>query len=188
MPEQEGFRETFESIVVALILAFVFRAFIVEAFVIPTGSMAPTLYGAHGMIICEDCGVEFAYGVKDLADTRKSFPILASSKVDCPNCHHRITNLKVNDERRNAEKGDRILVFKWPFTLGGALLGPDRWDVVVFKDPADGTTNFIKRLVGLPNEVLRIVDGDVYTVPTDKLSAPTLSELNRLATRSMSAV
>ena len=38
-------KETLESIVVAFILAFVFRAFIVEAFIIPTGSMAVTLYG-----------------------------------------------------------------------------------------------------------------------------------------------
>ncbi len=47
----EGVKETIESIVVALILAFVFRAFVIEAFVIPTGSMAPTLYGAHGTIV-----------------------------------------------------------------------------------------------------------------------------------------
>ena len=39
-------KETIESILVAFILAFVFRAFVVEAFVIPTGSMAPTLLGA----------------------------------------------------------------------------------------------------------------------------------------------
>ena len=39
-------RETIESIVVALVLAFLFRTFEAEAFVIPTGSMAPTLMGA----------------------------------------------------------------------------------------------------------------------------------------------
>ena len=38
-------RETIESIIIAFVLAFVFRAFVVEAFVIPTGSMAPTLLG-----------------------------------------------------------------------------------------------------------------------------------------------
>ncbi len=45
--QQTNVKETVESILVAFILAFVFRAFVVEAFVIPTGSMAPTLYGAH---------------------------------------------------------------------------------------------------------------------------------------------
>jgi signal peptidase I len=169
-PEPEGVKETLESIIVALILAFVFRAFIVEAFVIPTGSMAPTLYGAHGTIVCEDCGVEFAYGLKDLADPRKLEPVGANARAVCPNCNHANTNLTTNDERRNREKGDRILVLKWPFDIGGRWLAPARWDVIVFKDPADGVTNFIKRLAGLPNEVLEIVDGDVYTVPVSELS------------------
>ncbi len=170
LPDNEGVKDTLESIVIALILAFVFRAFIVEAFVIPTGSMAPTLYGAHGTIICEDCGVEFAYGLKDLADNRRIEPVRARNRAVCPNCNHGNTNLAVNDEQRNREKGDRILVLKWPFDIGGKWLAPARWDVVVFKDPADGVTNFIKRLIGVPNEVLQIVDGDVYTVPVSELS------------------
>ncbi|UCC31652.1 MAG: hypothetical protein JSU86_05110 [Phycisphaerales bacterium] len=178
IPEHEGIKDTLESIVIALILAFVFRAFIVEAFVIPTGSMAPTLYGAHGTIVCQDCGVEFAYGVRDLADKRKVVPVSSGSRAVCPNCNHANTNLRISDERRNREKGDRILVLKWPFDIGGRSLGPARWDVIVFKDPADGATNFIKRLVGLPNEVLMIVDGDVYTVPTEKLSARTRKQLD----------
>lgn len=180
MPEHDGLKDTLESIVIALILAFVFRAFIVEAFVIPTGSMAPTLYGAHGTIVCETCGVEFAYGVKDLSETRKGFPVLPTSKATCPNCNYSNTNLRISDERRNAEKGDRILVLKWPFGIGGRWLEPSRWDVIVFKDPADGETNFIKRLVGLPNEVLMIVDGDVYTVPVAELSSETMDELDQI--------
>src|SRR6478672_10381680 len=52
-------KETIESILVAFILAFIFRAFVVEAFVIPTGSMAPTLLGAHMRFTCPDCGYQF---------------------------------------------------------------------------------------------------------------------------------
>ncbi len=182
LPQKEGLRDTLESIVIALILAFVFRAFIVEAFVIPTGSMAPTLYGAHGTMLCEDCGVEFTYGVKDLDDSRPTspLPISSTAKAICPNCNHANTNLPISDEQRNAEKGDRILVLKWPFDIGGDLLGPSRWDVVVFKDPSDGTTNFIKRLVGTPREVLMIVDGDVYTVPSSELSPHARDTLDQL--------
>ena len=175
----EGIKDTIESIVVALILAFVFRAFVVEAFVIPTGSMAPTLYGAHGTILCEDCGTEFAYGVRDLDDKRPVTVVQSTANAICPNCNHANSNLVINDERQNAEKGDRILVLKWPFDIGGSPLDPARWDVIVFKDPADGTTNFIKRLAGLPNEVLMILDGDVYSVPTDELSPAALEELDR---------
>jgi signal peptidase I len=169
--DQEGLKETLESLVVALILAFVFRAFIVEAFVIPTGSMAPTLYGAHGTIVCEDCGMEFAYGVRDLSDPRRASRVRTDSRALCPNCNHANTQLKINDERRNRERGDRILVLKWPLDLGADWFQPARWDVTVFKDPADGTTNFIKRLIGLPHEVLTIIDGDVYTVPVEEISA-----------------
>jgi signal peptidase I len=54
--------------------------------------------------------------------------------------------------------GDRILVFKVPYLLGG----PSRWDVVVFKYPLNTSKNYIKRLVGLPGETLEITrDGDI---------------------------
>src|ERR1043166_7177565 len=56
---ESNIKETLESILVAFILAFIFRAFIVEAFVIPTGSMAPTLLGAHMRFTCNDCGYRF---------------------------------------------------------------------------------------------------------------------------------
>src|SRR6187402_1310828 len=52
-------KDTIESILVAFMLAFIFRAFVVEAFVIPTGSMAPTLLGAHLRFTCTDCGYQF---------------------------------------------------------------------------------------------------------------------------------
>src|SRR5262245_3842463 len=52
-------RETVESIVIAFVLAFLFRTFEAEAFVIPTGSMAPTLMGRHKDVDCEKCGHRF---------------------------------------------------------------------------------------------------------------------------------
>lgn len=178
---RDGVKDTIESVVIAFILAFVFRAFIVEAFVIPTGSMAPTLYGAHGTITCDDCGTEFAYGLQDLGQPRDPRSRLdRASETVCPNCNYRNRNLAVNDQERNAESGDRILVLKWPFDFGGAEFGAHRWDVVVFKDPANGTDNFIKRLVGLPEEVLMILDGDVYTTPADTISDEARTELERL--------
>src|SRR3989304_6945964 len=97
--QHEGIKDAIESIVVALILAFVFRAFVVEAFVIPTGSMAPTLYGAHGTILCEDCGTEFAYGVRDLEDKRPATPVQSPANGICPNCNDANSNLVINDER-----------------------------------------------------------------------------------------
>jgi len=174
---EDGPKETIESIIVALILAFVFRAFVVEAFVIPTGSMAPTLYGAHGTILCEKCGTEFAYGLRDPDDKRRGPDVTDQADARCPNCDHVNTNLQVNDRAGNPERGDRILVFKWPFDIGLHALDPSRWDVMVFKDPSDGVTNFIKRCAGVPNEVLMILDGDVYSVPIAELTPEVHEEL-----------
>ena len=55
-------RETIESIALAVILAFLFRAFVAEAFVIPTGSMAPTLMGQHKDVQCPECGYWYQAG------------------------------------------------------------------------------------------------------------------------------
>jgi signal peptidase I len=55
-------------------------------------------------------------------------------------------------------EGDRILVAKSLYWFKE----PERGDVIVFKYPEDRKRDFIKRLVGKPNEVLKIVDGRVF--------------------------
>ena len=44
---------------------------------------------------------------------------------------------------------------------------PKRWDVVVFRFPGNGQMNYIKRLVGLPHETVRIDQGDIYVKTAD---------------------
>ena len=150
---QDGFRETFESVVVAFVLAFLFRAFEAEAFVIPTGSMAPTLYGRHKEADCKQCGHHFVFGASDEIENEYYAPMKRIETAFCPNC--RFENV-VRDAP--VFKGDRILVNKFPYELGD----PQRWDVPVFKYPEEPTTNYIKRLVGLPNEVLVISQGNIF--------------------------
>ncbi len=149
--------ESTQTVLTAMILAFVFRAFFIEAFIIPTGSMAPSLLGAHGTLVCPVCGLEFDFGPRG-ATSRDGSTFALPEDALCPNCHIR-TPLSIESAARKA--GDRILVHKWPAGLGG-LLGPRRWDVIVFRDPADPETSYIKRLVGLPGETIELVDGDVY--------------------------
>ena len=60
--------------------------------------------------------------------------------------------------------GDRILVNKYGYDFNQ----PNRWDVVVFKFPGNGEMNYIKRLVGLPNEEIKIFQGDIFTRPLDR--------------------
>ena len=182
--DPESVKDTTESIIVAFVLAFVFRTFIIEAFVIPTGSMASTLYGKHGTLVCEDCGWENAYGLTDLTTRPPVFG--PESQVRCQNCAHLNSDISIHDgkgtlrRKSNAESGDRILVFKWPLDIAGWFLPPRRWDVTVFKNPARPDENFIKRLLGVPEEVLEVIDGDVYSVPIAELTAETISALEDL--------
>jgi len=55
--------------------------------------------------------------------------------------------------------GDRIMVNKLAYEFGGVR----RYDILVFKFPLDLSRNFIKRVVGLPEEELTFRGGDIYT-------------------------
>src|SRR5688572_1469996 len=65
---QGASRETCESIAFAFVLALLFRSFVAEAFVIPTGSMAPTLYGRNKDVVCPECQLNYAIGASDELD------------------------------------------------------------------------------------------------------------------------
>lgn len=164
----ETVKETIESIVIAFILAFVFRAFIVEPFIIPTGSMAPTMLGAHFHATCPSCGYTFDVGV-DPTDTNEISGMFTvdgklrdTIQIGCPMCNYPVTA----ELGTAAKSGDRILVDKFSYHF----TDPKRWDVVVFKAPKDQVlggepaprTNFIKRLVGLPGERVAILDGNIF--------------------------
>src|SRR3984957_13511548 len=72
---QRTIRETVESIIVAFVLAFLFRTFEAEAFVIPTGSMAPTLQGRHKDLNCPKCGTHFTIGASDEVESETDYVI-----------------------------------------------------------------------------------------------------------------
>lgn len=168
--------ETAQTVLTALILAFIFRAFLVEAFVIPTGSMASSLLGEHGTVVCPECGWEYDFGPSHVGRGNAPGPLPAATL--CPNCHRR-SSARPDQAAGRRRTGDRILVHKWPFVLGGPLR-PRRWDVVVFRDPADPAQNYIKRVIGLPGESIEIVDGDVYITDPE-------SGLTRIARKTRAA-
>lgn len=104
-------REYSESIVVAVAIALLLRAFVVEAFQIPSGSMIPTLeIGDHIFVS------KFAYGI--------GIPF---------------TNKKIL-----------------------SLHEPERGDVIVFKYPRDQSTDYIKRVVGLPGDSVEVRRNEVF--------------------------
>lgn len=147
---------TFEWLVTAFMLAFVFRAFIMEAFRIPTGSMADTLKGAHFQLRCDQCAYKYDYGLGNFGLPRDTMPYgsLQPKPSRCPSCGHYQTTGGVMP----IANGDRILVLKCIYQF----FEPKRWDVVVFKNPLDPTINYIKRLIALPGETIEIIDGDIY--------------------------
>ncbi|MBX7165343.1 MAG: S26 family signal peptidase [Pirellulales bacterium] len=163
-PAIDGTRETIESIVVAFLLAFLFRTFIAEAYVIPTGSMAPTLLGRHKDLLCPECGYRYQVNASEEVDPRSGYTYPPSDKKTvvagiCPLCRFRtrMVDLEPPAKDEPSYKGDRILVAK------GVPLNrqPQRWDVIVFKYPGEAEMNYIKRLAGLPGETVRIERGDL---------------------------
>ena len=158
---KESFRETAEAIAIACIFALLVRPFLAEAFVIPTGSMAPTLMGRHKEVSCPQCGFVYAVNAADEAEAYidgESYSKRVATGI-CVNCR-----FQARVDREPSFRGDRILVMKFPYdlpSLPGAS-DPQRWDVVVFRYPEEPETSYIKRLVGLPGETLRIWHGDVF--------------------------
>ncbi len=176
------FHETIEAVVVAFVLAFLFRTFEAEAFVIPTGSMSPSLQGRHKDVACPQCGARFrtSSSAEDMEDAGRlrQFATFEEAEVVggmCPMCRYPMPYSKdlppnavdevsafadlENVETDDSYPGDRILVNKY----GYEFKEPSRWDVIVFKFPGDGDMNYIKRLVGLPGEELQIYQGDLFT-------------------------
>src|SRR5579871_546944 len=118
-------REYSESIGVAVAVALLLRAFVVEAFQIPSGSMIPTLEVGDHIFVSK-----FSYGL--------SIPF---------------TNTKV-------------------VSLGE----PKRGDIIVFKYPLDESTDYIKRVVGLPGDVIEMRQEELYInghpIPRERVPRP----------------
>ena len=155
----DGTRETVESIAIAFVLAFLFKTFQAEAYVIPTGSMAPTLYGRHKEVQCDGCGFRFALGASSEVDQSSGRLIGRISEAYCSNCGKRNENAAFAP----VFNGDRILVNK-------QISEYKRFDVVVFKNPEQPHVNYIKRLVGLPNEAIRVRKGDLWALRAGQTS------------------
>lgn len=148
---KSSFREWNETVFIAFFLALMIRSLVLQAFWIPTGSMEPTLLGEK----------------------------------------HVETPVDGRMVRQRVRSGDRILVNRFayvadlsldgriPFLPRFTLAAPKRGDIIVFKypdkDPANPPRDFIKRVIGLPNDEIRISDGHVF-VNGRPLTEPYISE------------
>jgi signal peptidase I len=161
-------RESIESFVVVF-LAFLIWSIEAEGFVIPTGSMAPTLMGRHKDVVCPQCGYSYTVNADREVDQTGKDPgggRRIKSGV-CENCRF---EADVGDSP--SFSGDRIYVLNnglsLPFLTSGSPSKLKRWDVAVFKLPEEPEVRYIKRLVGMPNEVIRIQGGDLWAKSLEK--------------------
>lgn len=152
----------------------IIKTFFLPLFIIPTGSMAETLCGEHARHSCPNCGFSYDVGFDPVGPQSNGVP----GVVQCPNCRFVQRNvspgapsvplgpgMKDVPTSLAAAAGDRIVVHGWMYDCPLDFAGwfkPRRWDVVVFRNPREPQVNFIKRLIGLPNEQLEIIDGDIF--------------------------
>lgn len=152
-------REFLETLAIALFLAMIFKFYEAEAYVIPTGSMATTLMGRHKDVHCQACGYPFQVSASEERDRNNRATGSQVLGGTCPQC--RLTQrFEAND---TSYSGDRVLVNKFI----GYYRPIKRWEVTVFRSPPDPKTNYIKRVVGLPNEDVRIQYGNLYAQKKD---------------------
>lgn len=120
-------RQTAELIVLLCVSVLVVRTFTAEAYVVPTGSMAPTLLGWHRDLVCPSCHAVFVIGIEDEGQTGAAI---------CPNCGKR--NL---DDCPSIEcGGDRVLVEKFLFGFRRPRAG--KWPCSIFPaSPRRPTSN-----------------------------------------------
>ena len=142
--------------VIAVILL---RGLILEGYLISTGSMAPGLLGYHKQVTCPSCEHCFPFGISfDESVGSQSLSAAESDVRDhhatCPNCGQ--VNIDVSHIPVN--HGDQLLVHKNVFDLRR----PRRWETVVFQNPKSPREAYVKRVVALPGESIRIIDGDLF--------------------------
>ncbi|HRA88637.1 MAG TPA: signal peptidase I [Planctomycetaceae bacterium] len=142
-----------------IIVVILLRTFILEGYLISTGSMAPGLLGFHRRIACPSCGCDFAFGVSFDDSVDSSAPTITEPEgsrryATCPNCGQ--INIDVSGVPNS--HGDQLLVQKhvYDFRL------PRRWEVVVFRNPSSPNEAYVKRVVGLPGDRIQIRNGDVF--------------------------
>ena len=113
---------------------------LVEPVYVAGNSMAPHFLGAHRTAFCAACAAQVA--IEIAAPER-----LEDATPHCPLCDRPIRSWQLTG-------GDALLVWRQ-----GTL---QRWQPVIYRDPTAGGKLVLKRLVGLPGEIISIENGDIY--------------------------
>ena len=88
--------------------------------------------------------------------------------------------------------GDFLFVSKWnygyskysfpfglaPFSEKIFEKNPERGDIIVFKLPGQENINYVKRLLGLPGETIKVIDGEVFIKKNNSLNFEKLNQIS----------
>lgn len=145
-----------------LLTVFVVKPHLAHVYQISSNSMAPTIVGRHLVGTCPKCGAT-TFRSPPSPDIFTSPSRSQEALCICEN-YHESPHSEVHPEaEQKVYPGDRIVAV--PF------LKPQRWDLVVFRVPDDPSVSYVKRLVGLPGETIRISDGAIW-VNGEKQTSP----------------
>ena len=148
VPKQNALRNGVQWLVMLAIFAIFLHFWVIEACVVTSGSMAPSLLGQHRQVTCSDCGLPF-----DVGSQADSEPLWTEARAICPNCGSADNLLAALPDT----PGDGLLVFRGAFNWRA----PRRWEPVVFRGAVDSREPVVKRVVGLPGETIQLSGGNV---------------------------
>ena len=150
-----GIGETLSSILYAIVAATIVHNYIMQPYIIPTGSLEKSLLIGDFLFVSK-----FHYGAR-VPMTAVSFPMV----------HDTVPFLKIRSYLKNPQlpylrlpalqkiKRNDIVVFSWPAdTVRQFFVREKRVD-----KPIDKKSNYVKRCLGIPGDTLEIINGFIHT-------------------------
>ena len=149
-----NFERSFGSIIYAVVIATVVHNYIIQPFVIPTGSLEKTLRVGDFLLVSK-----FHYGAR-----------IPSTVISFPMVHDTIPIIKSRSYLKKPQlpylripgfqeiKNNDIVVFNWPADTVRKFFVKEKGVI----KPTDKKSNYVKRAIGIPGDSLEIRDGIVY--------------------------
>jgi signal peptidase I len=155
----------------------VVRPLVMEAYVIPSFAMAPTLVSWHKHGVCPQCGETLFVPTRSPSERPGAEYWNTQSLGVCSHCFQAST-VDSTDTRPEPINADHIVANK--------LMSPRRWDIVVFRSTEDPSLKYPRRVVGLPGEKVFIKDGAIWVNDQKQTPPNDLEELQYTSEPQMS--
>ena len=149
-----NFERSLGSLVFAVVIATIVHNYILQPFVIPTGSLEKTLRVGDFLLVSK-----FHYGAR-----------VPSTVISFPMVHDTIPILKTRSYLKKPQlpyiripgfqeiKNNDIVVFNWPADTVRKFFVKEKGVI----KPRDKKSNYVKRAIGIPGDSLEIKNGVVY--------------------------